>query len=97
MAPPLLAVGETHLYTAIGVREGSDYLLAQERASPRLARIGCNIGCNALPPAIDVHCGLCGGWIYRRLTRYLVHPPQQPHISYELHTDASMLMARGPT
>lgn len=76
-----LAVG-FHTFTAIGIREGQSYLSEQmSRArAPRLQSVGCMFGVDRLVP-IDIHCRLCQTQLYCRLTRYLVHPPQQPHIS----------------
>ena len=84
-----LSVG-FHLFTALGAREGAAYLAAQcdETNAPRLMRLGCNFATDALPAAIDILCGVCYTQLFRNVCRYVVHPPQQPHISYELHTDA---------
>ena len=83
-----LSVG-FHLWTALGAREGAAYLGAQcsTACTPRLKRLGCNFSADALPAAIDIHCGVCGGRLFDGVSSYVVHPPQQTHISYELHTD----------
>ena len=82
-----LAVG-FHTYTRIGHEEGLRYLKDQLDHSPRLQAISCSplIGVDTLGP-VDVHCGVCQRRLYANLSNYIVHPPQQPHISYELHTD----------
>ena len=86
-----LAVG-FHSWSAFGIRDGAHYLKSQCAAAPRLRTIGCLTPASDLVP-IDVHCGVCGTCIYSHLTEYVVHPPQQPHISYELYTDAAPLAA----
>ena len=56
------------------------YLLEQQRLAPRLCRIGCLVDAPRCAP-LDVKCRMCGEVLYRRLEEYIVHPPQQPHIS----------------
>lgn len=80
-----LSVG-FHTFTALGVREGAQFLIAAYERSPRLCRLGCALAAKSMPTAIDVACAVCGGCLWRALREYAVHPPQQPHITYELHT-----------
>lgn len=76
-----------HTHTALGVREGEAFLQAQRENAPKLQRIGCHVSCDALAEAIDLRCAVCGTVLFGGVTKYLIHPPQQPHISYEIHTD----------
>lgn len=83
-----LAVG-FHTYTQLGQAEGTSYLRAQCAMAPRLGAVSCmlSLGVTDLGP-LDVHCAVCRRRIFSNLTDYLVHPAQQPHITYELHTDS---------
>ena len=87
----VLSVG-FHTFTALGHREGREYLLQQLALAPRVQRVGCLIDSSLCVP-LDIKCRLCGSTLYRRLSSYIVHPPQQPHITYELHTDVPPLAA----
>ena len=87
----VLSVG-FHLFTAVGHHEGVDYLHEQQRLAPSLRRIGCLVDSTRCGP-LDVHCRLCGTAFYKNLTEYIVHPPQQQHISYELHTNVAPIAA----
>jgi hypothetical protein len=80
-----LAVG-FHLFHLVGAREGTAYLNAQLAVAPKLCSVGCGIAADFLR-AIDVRCGVCRRVLYAKLRAYVVHPPQQRHITYELHTD----------
>ena len=97
-----LAVG-FELLTALGHRDGSNFLASQAVKAPNLSLISCSRSFQASqvdgrqnPPlsiaatdlvAVDIACRLCHSVLYEGLISYLLHPPQQGHISYELHTD----------
>ena len=82
-----LAVG-FHLFPRdpLGAECSLSFLLYQCRLSPQLQSIGCMVPAARLQ-AIDICCRECHEPLYQGLTSYLVHPPQQPHILYEIHTD----------
>lgn len=42
-----------------------------------------------LPSSIDIKCCKCGCVLYRKLKSYCLAPPQQGHISKEVHTNTS--------
>jgi hypothetical protein len=90
-----LSVG-FHLHSVLGAREGVQFLTAQAALAPRLRHIGCRVAAEAawggMGP-VDIVCRCCGGTLYERLDAYVVHPPQQQHISYEIHTDEPPLAA----
>jgi hypothetical protein len=67
---------------------GRPFLVEQCEQAPLLRAISClpAIGTADLVP-IDVHCGVCQRCLYAGLDSYVVHPPQQGHIAYELYTD----------
>ena len=79
-----------HCYTALGHREGEEYLRAQAALSPRLRNIGCLVPTSRLCP-IDVRCRQCGTVLYRRLRDYLVHAPQQVHSATAGHAGCATL------
>ncbi|KAL1496675.1 hypothetical protein AB1Y20_014270 [Prymnesium parvum] len=66
--------------------EVTAFLKAQAAQAPRLRRIGCCFTLEELRP-LRIHCRVCGQTLYRDLCDYIAHPPQQRHISYEIHTD----------
>ena len=84
-----LAVG-FHTFSGVGAREGAEYLAAQCVHAPRLRCIGCTYAASSLV-SLDVYCRICRSQLYRALDAYVVHAPQQRHISYELHTDVPPL------
>ena len=90
-----LSVG-FHLHSMLGAREGVQLLTAQAALAPRLRHVGCRVAAEAawggMGP-VDIVCRCCGGTLYERLDAYVVHPPQQQHISYEIHTDEPPLAA----
>ena len=99
-----LSVG-FHLHSMLGAREGVQLLTAQAALAPRLRHVGCCVAAVAGEPAsavgfaatgmgpVDIVCRCCGGTLYEGLDAYVVHPPQQQHISYEIHTDEPPLVA----
>ena len=90
-----LSVG-FQLHSVLGAREGVQFLTAQAALAPKLRHVGCRVAAEAawggMGP-VDVVCRCCGGALYERLDAYVVHPPQQQHISYEIHTDEPPLAA----
>ena len=90
-----LSVG-FHLHSMLGAREGVQLLTAQVALAPRLRHVGCRVAAEAawggMGP-VDIVCRCCGGTLYQGLDAYVVHPPQQQHISYEIHTDEPPLAA----
>ncbi|KAL1496676.1 hypothetical protein AB1Y20_014270 [Prymnesium parvum] len=61
---------------------------ASPRQTPDLT-LDLNISCFTLEELrpLRIHCRVCGQTLYRDLCDYIAHPPQQRHISYEIHTD----------
>ena len=92
------------LHSVLGAREGEQFLTAQAALAPRLRHVGCRVAAEAASPsasgsatgsmgALDVVCRCCGVALYERLDAYVVCPPQQGHIAYEIHTDEPPLAA----
>lgn len=79
-------------FSHLGRSMGIDYLMAQAACAPRLRYIGCCFNVDLLQP-IDIYCRVCAGALYRNLDNYVVHPPQQGHISYEIYTDEPPIAA----
>ena len=88
------------LHSVLGAREGEQFLTAQAALAPRLRHVGCRVSAEAASGSatgsmgpLDVVCRCCGGALYERLDAYVVCPPQQGHITYEIHTDEPPLAA----
>ena len=52
---------------------------------PKLRGVACSAPAELLTP-LRIECGMCNRVLYEALDDYMIAPPQQPHIGYEIYT-----------